>query len=82
MQVDTESVRAWISRRLFELQGEEDEILVSLVLEEMRSGNLRVSLSSFLGKETEQFVSDLESFARKLEEANKAALAHAETMAN
>jgi hypothetical protein len=80
--VDAESVRKWVERRLFELQGEEDEILVCLVLEEMRSGNLRSSLSSFLGKNTDKFVGELEIFARRLEEAQKAAIEHAETLAN
>ena len=78
-----ESLREWVSRRLLELQGEEDEILVSLVLEEMKTGNLRNIISCFLGKKnTDLFVAELEVFAKRLEDAHNAALLHAEALAS
>ena len=78
---DAESVREWVECRLKQVTGEDDEILVSLVLEEMKTGNLKVTLQSFLGKNTEIFVKDLEVFVQGLVDAQAAARKEADSLA-
>jgi hypothetical protein len=79
---DIVSVRTWVEKRITDILGEEDEIITTLVLEEMKTGNLHAALSGFLGQTTDTFITDLRAFAQGLQEAQKAAIRHAEALAS